>query len=53
MSDSHKQLPIDPKELAPAAIGFVLGIGLLIGFGVLATVLGLTLFVDHGNIPHQ
>lgn len=51
MSDA--KLPIDPKELTPAAIGLMLGVAMLIGFGVLASVLGLTLFVDHGNIPYQ
>jgi hypothetical protein len=51
MSDS--QLPIDPKELTPAAIGLMIGVGILIGFGVLASVLGMTLFVDHGDIPYQ
>jgi hypothetical protein len=50
---SDPKLPIDPKELAPAAIGLMLGVGLLIGFGVLASVLGLTLFVNHGDIPYQ
>ena len=50
---SESKLPIDPKELVPAAVGVVIGICILIGFGVLATVLGLTLFVDSGNIPYQ
>ena len=50
---SESNLPIDPKELAPAAGGVVIGIIILIGFGVLASILGLTLFVDHGDIPHQ
>lgn len=46
-------MPIDPKELAPAAVGVVIGVCILIGFGVLATILGLTLFVDIGDIPRQ
>lgn len=50
---SASKLPIDPKELAPAAAGVVIGVCILVGFAVLASVLGLTLFVDHGNIPHQ
>ncbi|MFT4516287.1 MAG: hypothetical protein ACI89X_005031 [Planctomycetota bacterium] len=50
---SESKMPIDPKELAPAAAGVVIGVCILIGFGVLATILGLTLFVDSGNIPHQ
>lgn len=53
MSDAKKTLPIDPKELVPAAFGFVLGIGILAFFVSLAMVLGLTLLVNHGNIPHQ
>ena len=51
MSDS-KPL-IDPKELVPAAIGVVLGVCILAGFVLLASSLGLTLLVDHSNIPHQ
>ena len=50
---SKSKMPIDPKELAPAAAGVVIGIAILIGFGVLATILGLTLFVDSADIPHQ
>jgi len=50
---SDPQPPIDPKELLPAAIGLMLGVGILIGFGILATVLGMTLFVDHNAIPYQ
>lgn len=46
-------MPIDPKELVPVAGGVVLGVCILVGFVVLASVMGLTLFVDHGNIPHQ
>ncbi len=46
-------MPIDPKELAPAAAGVVIGIIILVGFGVLASLIGLTLFVDSANIPHQ
>ena len=53
MSDSKSQLPIDPKELVPAGIGMVLGVALIVGFVLLATSIGLTLLVDHGDIPHQ
>jgi len=53
MSDSKSQLPIDPKELIPAGIGMVLGVTLIVGFVLLATSIGLTLLVDHGDIPHQ
>ena len=53
MSDSKPQLPVDPKELVPAGVGVVLGILLLGAFVLLAQGIGLTLFVDHGNIPHQ
>ena len=44
---------MDPKELLPVAIGLTLGVGLLFGFMLLASALGLTLFVDSSNIPHQ
>lgn len=44
---------IDPKEFVPAYVGFVVGIGIILFFVALATGLGLTLFVDHGNIPMQ
>ena len=50
---SESKLPIDPKELVPVAAGLAIGVCILIGFGILATVLGLTLFVDHVDIPHQ
>lgn len=54
MSDDKKPaLPIDPKELVPAGIGFVIGLVLIGAFVALALALGLTLLVDHGNIPHQ
>ena len=50
---SESKLPIDPKELTPIAIGLGLGVCLLVGFGILASVLGMTLFVDHSSIPYQ
>jgi hypothetical protein len=53
MSDSKPQLPIDPKELIPAGVGLALGVALILFFVVLATSLGLTLFVDQGDVPHQ
>lgn len=42
---------IDPKELFPAAVGFALGLGILVFFVLLSKTLGLTLLVDHGNLP--
>lgn len=53
MSDDKKQLPIDPKELMPAAVGFVLGLCLLGAFVLLAMGLDLTLLVDAGDLPRQ
>ena len=53
MSDSKPQLPIDPKDLVPAGFGLAMGVALILGFVVLATTIGLTLFVDHGDIPYQ
>ncbi|MCB9885253.1 MAG: hypothetical protein H6838_07160 [Planctomycetes bacterium] len=53
MSESSKPFPIDPKELAPAAGGFAIGIGILVFFILLAIGMGLTLLVDKGNIPMQ
>lgn len=53
MTDAKKTLPIDPKDLVTTAIGFVVGLGILVFFIGLAKVLDLTLLVNHGNIPHQ
>ena len=50
---SESKLPVDPTDLAPAAVGLVIGLGILLGFMLLASALGLTLFVDTGNIPFQ
>jgi hypothetical protein len=50
---SASKLPIDPKELVPAAIGLAIGVGILVFFALLASGLGLTLFVDHSTIPQQ
>ena len=50
---SDKKPLIDPKDLVPAAIGVVVGIGMLIGFVILAQSIGLTLFVDKADIPYQ
>jgi len=44
---------IDPKELAPAGVGFVLGLVLLGCFVLFAKAMGLTLLVNHANIPYQ
>lgn len=51
MSESKKL--IDPKELAPAAIGFVLGLALLGFFVLFAKGMGLTLLPNHPDIPYQ
>lgn len=53
MSDAKTSLPIDPKDLVTAAVGFVVGIAILAFFTGLATALDLALLVKHGNIPHQ
>jgi hypothetical protein len=44
---------IDPKELAPAAAGLVLGFVLIGAFLALSLALGLTVLVDHSTIPYQ
>jgi hypothetical protein len=46
------QLPIDPKELIPAGIGFCIGLCILAFFIVLGLSIGLTASIDFG-IPHQ
>ena len=51
MSASKKL--IDPKELAPLAVGFVLGLALLAFFVLFSKGMGLTLLVNHANIPYQ
>ena len=51
MSEPRKL--IDPKELAPLAVGFVLGLALLGFFVLFAKGMGLTLLVNHANIPYQ
>lgn len=53
MSDSPKPFPIDPKELVPAAGGFVVGVSIVVFFVLLAMGMGLTLLVDKANIPMQ
>jgi|GEM_PF-2852534 hypothetical protein len=53
MSDSKPQLPIDPKDLVPAGVGVVLGVALIVAFVLLATGIGLTLFVDFADMPRQ
>ncbi|MBL9079593.1 MAG: hypothetical protein JNL08_18970 [Planctomycetes bacterium] len=52
MSDK-KSLPIDPKDLLPAALGFVLGLGILAFFVLLALSLDLTLLVNAHDLPRQ
>lgn len=53
MSDPAFPFPIDPKELIPTAIGFVIGIGILLFFIALGLALDMTFLVNVGNIPHQ
>jgi hypothetical protein len=53
MSDQKQPFPIDPKELVPAGVGVMLGVGLIVAFVALAAGIGLTLLVDQGDIPHQ
>ena len=53
MTDSKNPLPIDPKDLVPAGVGVVLGVALILGFVLLATSIGLTLFVDFNDMPRQ
>lgn len=56
MSESEKKEPliqIDPKELAPAAVGVVIGIVILVGFFVLAVAMGLPTIVEQYDIPKQ
>ncbi|MBL8727551.1 MAG: hypothetical protein JNM25_03900 [Planctomycetes bacterium] len=48
-----KSLPIDPKDLLPAAVGFVIGLGILVFFVLLAKSMDLTLLVNHHDIPRQ
>lgn len=52
-SKGQSLLPIDPKELMPAAIGFVIGLLIIAAFALLAQGIDLTLFVDKSAIPHQ
>jgi hypothetical protein len=47
------KLPVDPKELVPAAVGLALGVALLVGFYLLAKGLGMPTFVEHWNLPRQ
>jgi hypothetical protein len=50
---AQKSLPIDPKELFPAAVGFALGIGILAFFVLLAMALDMPLLVDTAALPRQ
>ncbi|MBK8098123.1 MAG: hypothetical protein IPK26_13510 [Planctomycetes bacterium] len=47
---SQNQNPIDIRTIA---IGFVLGLGILVLFIGLGTVLDQTFLVNHAAIPHQ
>ena len=51
MSESKPLL--DPKEMAPLVVGFVLGLALIGFFVLFAKGMGLTLLVNHANIPYQ
>ena len=56
MSESETNKPliqIDPKELMPAGIGFFIGLLILAGFFLLATVMGLPTHVESFDIPKQ
>lgn len=44
---------IDPKDLVPAALGLVLGFGILTFFILLAISMDMTLLVNVGDIPRQ
>ncbi len=44
---------IDPREVVTLAIGFALGLGILVFFLLLAKTMGLTTIVDIGNLPRQ
>ena len=44
---------VDPKELVPAGIGFVLGLGLLVFFYLLASTLSMPLFAETWALPRQ
>jgi hypothetical protein len=41
------------KELVPFVAGFVLGLGIMALFLMLAMAMNLTLLVNHAAIPHQ
>lgn len=51
MSDSKPLL--DPKELAPAGVGFVLGLGILVFFYLLASTLHMPLLAETWALPRQ
>ncbi|MCR9246968.1 MAG: hypothetical protein NXI31_18190 [bacterium] len=53
--DENKKplIEIDPKELAPAGVGFFLGLLILLGFLGLALVMGLPTIVEYWDIPKQ
>ena len=53
MSDSQNGLPIDPKDLATVAGGFVVGLLILGLFVAIAMALHMPLLVEKWNIPMQ
>lgn len=53
MSESKNGLPIDPKDLATAAGGFVVGLLILALFVGVAMALHMPLLVEKWNIPMQ
>jgi len=53
MTSVDKPRILDPKDLLPVGQGFAIGLGILAFFLGLAKLVGLTLLVNHGNIPHQ
>lgn len=44
---------IDPKELVPAAIGFVMGFGILALLGAVAVGMNLALIAETWMLPRQ
>jgi hypothetical protein len=53
MTDSPHQKLLDPPGIARIGQGFVVGLLVVGGFFLLATVMGLPTFVDQADIPMQ